>query len=307
MEHRPQHRGSRTVKKRGIQLLPTRRSGDPRASVAALLVQMLLIAIIVPAFLVPVALDFLRDDSGEAIIPERISFEVLLPTDRPTEREPARAGGDGREATDEPSVPAAPIVAPGDVPTGVPTAPSEEPQDPSGGTGPLIGGGGPLRGIQPSFTDQRLWVRHGDVPVAPIVPLSRSDTLRLMLQERIYALEDSLARFGTNERRPGDWTFDLGGRKYGIDGGMIRLGKFSLPTAALAMLPLNVQSNPIAMERAKRLETMRQEIQTQAARAMRDDEFYAAVKALRERKERERREAERQAQQPPPTIAAPRP
>jgi len=306
MEHSPQHRRSRTVKKRRIELLPTRRSGDPRASVAAFLMQMVLIAIIVPAFVVPVALDFLRDDSGEAIVPERISFEVLLPTDRPTEREPARAGGDGREASDDPVVQAVPIVTPGAVPTGVPVSPSE-PQDPSGGVGPLIGGGGPLRGIQPSFTDQRLWVRHGDVPVAPIVPLSRADTLRLMLQQRVYALEDSLARYGTDERQPGDWTFDLGGRKYGIDGGMIRLGKFSLPTAALAMLPLNVQSNPIAMERAKRLETMRAEIQTQAARAMRDDEFYAAVRALRERKERERREAERQAELPPPTIASPRP
>jgi hypothetical protein len=306
MEHRPQHRRSRAVKKRRIELLPKRRSGDPRASVAAFLMQMVLIAIIVPAFLVPVALDFLRDDSGAPVIPERISFEVLLPTDRPTERAPARAGGDGREASDEPVVEAPPIVTPGAVPTGVPVAPSE-PQDPSGGVGPLVGGGGPLRGIQPSFTDQRLWVRHGDVPVAPIVPLSRADTLRILLQERVYALEDSLARYGTNERAPGDWTFDLGGRKYGIDGGMIRLGKFSLPTAALAMLPLNVQSNPIAMERAKRLETMRAEIQTQAARAMRDDEFYAAVKALRERKERERREAEREAQQPPPIIAAPRP
>jgi hypothetical protein len=294
------------VKKRGITLLPKRRSGDPRASVAALLMQVLMLAIIVPAFIVPVALDFLRDDSGAAIIPERISFEVLLPTDRPTEREPAREGGDGREVSDEPVVPATPIVTPGTVPTGVPVAPSE-PRDPSGGVGPLVGGGGPLRGIQPSFTDQRLWVRHGDVPVAPIVPLSRADTLRLLLQERVYALEDSLARYGTTERAPGDWTFDLGGRKYGIDGGMIRLGKFSLPTAALAMLPLNVQSNPIAMERAKRLETMRQEIQTQAARAMRDDEFYAAVRALRERKERERVEAERQAELPPPTIASPRP
>lgn len=285
--------------KRRIQLLPQRRSGDPRASVAAFVVQLLLLAILVPAFLVPVALDFLRDDAGGAIIPERISFQVSLPTEGPTERRPARAGGDGREATETPAE-APPVVAPTNIPGSVPvTPPSTEPR---GGSGPIIGGGGPLQGIQPSFTDQRLWVQHSNEIVAPIVPMTRADTLRQMLAERIYAIDDSLARLGGVERRPGDWTFDLGGRKYGIDQGMIRLGKFSLPTAALAMLPLNVQANPIAMERARRLESMRNEIQTQALRAMREDQFYAAVRALRERKERERREAQARGEEPPPST-----
>jgi hypothetical protein len=140
------------------------------------------------------------------------------------------------------------------------------------------------------------------VIIAPIVPQTRADSLRVLLAERIYALEDSLSRlYPDGARRPGDWTFNLGGQKYGVDGNMIRLGKFSLPTAALAMLPLNVQANPVAMERARRLDVMREEIQTQAMRALRDDEFYAAVRALRERKERERREAEqgRQGGEPP--------
>jgi hypothetical protein len=44
------------------------------------------------------------------------------------------------------------------------------------------------------------------------------------------------------------------------------------------------------MERARRLDSMREEIQSQASRAVRDDEFRKAVEALRERRERERRE-----------------
>lgn len=283
--------------KKRIELLPKRRSGDPKASAAAFVVQLVLIAIIVPAFLVPVAIDFLRDDSGRAVMPERISWEIMLPTQGTPQREPAREGGDGREVSDTPPSDPTPIAVPTEVPGALPTAPTTPAPEP-GGSGPLIGGGGPLQGIQPSFTDQRLWVKHSDVIVAPMVPLNRADTLRMMLAERIYAMEDSLARlYPEGERRPGDWTFDLGGRKYGIDGGMIRLGRFSLPTAAIAMLPLNVQANPIAMERARRLDAMRSEIQNQALRAMRDDEFYAAVRALRERKERERREAEQQRQQ----------
>lgn len=280
------------MKKKRVALLPSRRAGDPRASVVAFVVQVLLLAIIVPAFLVPVALDLLRDDSGASIVPERISFEVMLPTDGTTQREPAREGGDNRPPSDAPVVEATPLVAPTEVPGGLPTDPST-PTEKSGGSGPLVGGGGPLAGIQPTFTDQRLWVSPSNTVIAPIVPLSRADTLRQRLAERIVAVEDSLmGLFPEGARRPGDWTFDLGGKKYGVDPGMIRLGNFRLPTAVLAMLPMNVQANPIAMERARRLDAMRAEIQMQAARSYRDDEFYAAVRALRERKERERRERE---------------
>lgn len=291
--------------KRRIQLLPHRRSGDPRASVVALVVQMLLLAIIVPAFLVPVALDFLRDDAGGSVVPERISFEVALPTAGEPERRPAQAGGDGREASETPPAAAPAVIAPTEVPRALPAAPAD-PADPAG-SGPIIGGGGPLQGIQPSFTDQRLWVRHSDIIVAPIVPLTRADTLKMMLVERIYAIEDSLRGiYPEGARPPGDWTFNRGDQKYGIDSKMIRLGRFSLPTAVLAMLPLNVQANPVAMERARRLESMREEIQAQAMRSMRDDQFYAAVRALRERKERERREAQQneQGQQGTPPPAA---
>ena len=269
-----------------------RRSGDPRASAAAFVAQIVLLAIVVPAFLVPVALDYMRDDAGRAIVPERISFEVMLPMNRPEQREPARAGGDGRPVSAEPPTTPPPIIAPSTVPSAVPSA-AAAPRETTGGSGPLIGGGGVLQGIQPSFNDQRLWVKHSDLVVSPIVPLTRADSLRQVLAERIVAVEDSLAAMiPEGQRRPGDWTFNLGGKKYGVDQGMIRLGNFRLPTAALAMLPMNVQANPIAMERARRLDAMRSEIQLQAQRAMRDDEFYAAVRALRERKERERRARE---------------
>ncbi|MFZ9898568.1 MAG: hypothetical protein ACO3F5_03930 [Gemmatimonadaceae bacterium] len=77
-----------------------------------------------------------------------------------------------------------------------------------------------------------------------------------------------------------------------MDPQYIRLGKYSIPTALLALLPLNVPANGLEMERARRLSSMRSEIMEQAERRARDDDFYAAVRALRERKERERREAE---------------
>lgn len=276
--------------KRGIQLLPKRRSGDVRVSATALVLQVLLIVIVVPSFIVPVAYDWLRDDSGRTIVPEEIRFEVVLPTGGEPNREAPRDGGDGRPIDEtQPTEPAVvpPLVAPSGVPTGVPAAPpAAEPS--GGGYGDIIGDGGPIRGLRPTFTDQRLWVKPGDVVVAPIVPLNRADTLRLMLERNIEAYVDAMGD-GTGVRRPGDWTFNLGGKKWGVDQGMIRLGNFSLPTPVLALLPLNnVQANPIAAERARRLDAMRSEIVQQAARQMRDDEFDRAVKALRERREKER-------------------
>ena len=287
------------MKKPRFLLLPIRRTGDPRVSVLAAFVQLTLIAIVVPALIVPVAWDLLRDDAGRQIVPERISFMVALPTDGTAEREPARAGGDGRPPSDAAPTEAPPLPALGDVPTGVPVAPGEAP--PSEGVGPLIGGGGPLRGIQPTFTDQRLWVSPSDIVIAPIVPLTRADTLRLMLRRRAIAFVDSLARLPVDPAgRQGDWTFERGGKKYGVDGQFIRLGDFTIPTNLLALLPMNVQGNPMALERARNLDAMRLQIVEQAARSIRDEEFRNAVNALRERKERERREAEAARRPPQP-------
>ena len=276
--------------KRGIRLLPKRRSGDTRASALAVVLQLVFIVVVLNTFVVPVAYDWLRDDSGRPIVPEAVSFEVVLPTSGEPNREAPRDGGDGRPITEESPTPTAPapIVAPSDVPSGLP---AETPADATsgGGYGDIVGDGGPIRGLRPTFTDQRLWVKPGDVVVAPIVPLNRADTLRLMLERSIEAYVAAMDGENPAGRRPGDWTFQLGGKKYGVDQGLIRLGNFSLPTPVLGMLALNnVQANPIAMERARRLDAMRSEIQQQAARQMRDDEFDRAVRALRERRVKER-------------------
>lgn len=279
------------TERRRIELLPMRR-GDPRASVAAFALQLTLIILIVPTLLVPIAFDFLRDDAGRAVMPERISFMVSLPASGPTNRAAPLDGGDGRTAVAEPT-PAAPIAAPAAVPSAVAT-PSAAPSEPRGGIGPLVGGGGPTLGIRPSFNDRRLWPSQADIVIAPLIPLTRADSLRSVLHASAEAYVDSLVRATPQGRRPGDWTFDRNGKKYGIDPQYIRLGSFSIPTALLALLPMNVQANPSGMERARRLSSMRSEIIEQAERRTRDDDFYAAVRALRERKEKERRDAEEQ-------------
>jgi hypothetical protein len=78
------------------------------------------------------------------------------------------------------------------------------------------------------------------------------------------------------------------GKKYGIDPKWIHLGKFSIPTAILGMLPLNVQANPVLAERNKLSNQLHSDIMSQAQRGMNEADFKKAVKSIRERKERER-------------------
>ena len=90
-------------------------------------------------------------------------------------------------------------------------------------------------------------------------------------------------------REPGDWTFEKGGKKWGMDKRNIYIGDHSIPTAILALLPLNSGSNPVKNREERNLNLQRQEINEQAQRAMNEAEFREAVKKIRERKEREHR------------------
>jgi len=88
-----------------------------------------------------------------------------------------------------------------------------------------------------------------------------------------------------------------------MDQQAIRLGKVSIPTALLGLLPFNMQGNPIAAERDRSQASMRAEILYQSQRALNEDEFRKAVKSLRERKERERQAQEKA--RAPKTVATP--
>jgi hypothetical protein len=163
-----------------------------------------------------------------------------------------RAGGDNRRITNH-AAPAQ-IVAPSAIPS---TLPPEAPKTAvapavpaDGGNGPVIGAGGPTRGVTPEFIDPRLWAPTAP---APVRPKTKTELLDSAIATRIHNLEDSLAALGP-QRAPGDWTLKgKDGKKYGIDQKFIHLGNFSIPTALLALLPLNVQGNPSTYENAKRI------------------------------------------------------
>ena len=113
------------------------------------------------------------------------------------------------------------------------------------------------------------------------------ETIDSLIADAIGPYNDSVAA-AAEKRDPTDWTVSKGGYKWGIDRHAIRLGPVSIPTAVLAMLPLNIQGNPITMERDRSYAAMNRDITWHAQQAINDADFMKAVRSIRERKERER-------------------
>jgi hypothetical protein len=220
---------------------------------------------------------------------ERVTYVTVSP--------PAgAAGGVTAAAPARATEPTRRLVAPSRVPAGIAPPAGDTP---SGGTpggvdgGTGAGGGvGPATGIVPGPVDPRLGVGGKFFYPAQKTVAERADSA---VKATILAYNDSVAMAAANQgRKPGDWTFDRNGKKYGIDGSKIYLGKFWIPSAVLAALPIRAQANPGEAATNRLVSTHRGEVLLHAQSQFQDQEFKTAVKRIRERKERERREKERQ-------------
>ncbi|HEU5185187.1 MAG TPA: hypothetical protein VFU01_11500 [Gemmatimonadaceae bacterium] len=239
---------------------------------------------------IPYPLRELLERTRPRVEPERISF-VSIPNRGETTS--GRSGGDGiPERENAPRQPAPPLVAPSATPSSIPTPPAATPREDVGGSGPLVGRGGPVRGIVPSYSDARVWTD----PNAPILALPRniSDQLDSMLVSGTQRVRDSI-ELANAQRRPGDWSWTKDGKKYGWDSLGIHLGGITIPREVLALggalANVGAASNPTVADRARAVRAMTADINYHAPRAMNAEEFRTAVKRIRERKERERRQA----------------
>ena len=193
---------------------------------------------------------------------------------------PGQSGGDGKRLTPREIHVVAPVSIPTTIaaPSGPVTKATEE------GTGLLVGTGGPTRGVRPQYSDPRVWEPPGPVVSAP---KSVKQTIDSLIADAIAPYNDSVAA-AAQRRDPTDWTIEKGGYKWGIDRRAIRLGPVSIPTALLAMLPLNLQGNPATMERDRTYAAMNRDITWHAQQAINEADFMKAVRSIRERKERDR-------------------
>jgi hypothetical protein len=147
----------------------------------------------------------------------------------------------------------------------------------------------PATGVQPAYTDPRLWPPPGPFTPLPKTTAERTDSA---VKAAFGIFMDSMQTAEANKgRAPGDWTIkDKNGGKWGWDEKGIRLGRVTIPQAVLSLLPLNVQANPTFNDPVTVRETAfrRGDLLYHANRAASEDEFRRAVKRIRERKDRER-------------------
>jgi hypothetical protein len=217
-----------------------------------------------------------REASGE----EHVGFVRIAKGGGVEKPVVGKSGGDGKPFTSREIH----VVPPISVPTtiSVPTGPVIKVEEE--GTGPLVGTGGPTKGVRPQYSDPRVWEPPGPIVSAPKTVKQTIDSL---IADAIGPYNDSVAA-AAEKRDPTDWTVSKGGYKWGIDRHAIRLGPVSIPTAVLAMLPLNIQGNPMVMERDRANSYMNRDITWHAQQAINDADFMKAVRSIRERKDRER-------------------
>ena len=268
--------------------ITTARRGRPL--VVSLVVHAIVMVALVRFLISPAVFTFVLGQKHSAEVPaERIGLMRLPKANGPAVE--GRSGGDNRPVS---KTPAPRLVAPSVVPSIIPSVPERpKPAAEEGGSGPLVGTGGPARGIRPSYTDPRVWAAPGDIVAAP---KSAKEKLDSAIASIIAPYNDSIAA-ASGGRQPGDWTVEKGGGKWGIDPKFIRLGKVSIPTAILALLPINTTGNPTMNDRNKLQNQMHADIFWNAQRGMNEADFKKAVKSIRERKEREKADAEKKARQ----------
>ncbi|MEO6526443.1 MAG: hypothetical protein ABIP93_07455 [Gemmatimonadaceae bacterium] len=224
-----------------------------------------------------------------APVQESISYVALSPpagaVGGTTATPPARATEPSRTIVAPPRIPAT-VARPAPAPPAAGT-----PGGAAGGTG-AGGGRGVTTGIVPSDADPRL-----AVDAKFFYPASKTHGQRVdsAVKASIGAYNDSVARaYASAGKQPGDWTFkDDNGRKWGVDGNKIYLGKFAIPSAVLAALPIRIQGNPGEGLSDRLAPSRRADVALHAQSQLHDQEFKTAVKRIRERKERERREKEK--------------
>src|SRR5687768_9923622 len=104
---------------------------------------------------IPYPLRELLERTRPRVAPEKISF-ISIPNRGETT--PGRSGGDGLpECQNAPPTHSRPPVAPSSTQSSIPTPPETPRREDIGGSGPLVGRGGPVRGIVPSYSDPRVW------------------------------------------------------------------------------------------------------------------------------------------------------
>ncbi|MGH7669765.1 MAG: hypothetical protein ACRENQ_09760 [Gemmatimonadaceae bacterium] len=261
------------------QVVKERSTAGLVASVAIHVVVVLLIAQMVFRYPIGALIGY---SAAEHIKPEAVHFVRVMPAPpaTSTSREPtARPQPKGGAP--------APLIAPTVIPTSIapPLPRAEVPAEAAGGTGNglgVSGGTGIATGLVPAVPDSRIKVTpQGYFAMPTKTPAEKIDSI---VADMLGVYIDSL-EVASHMRKPGDWTITTkDGKKYGWDQQGIQLGKFMIPNALFALLPLKIQANPTLNSRYDAQE--RADVLFQWRLTVTEDQFKAAVKRIRERNEK---------------------
>lgn len=148
---------------------------------------------------------------------------------------------------------------------------------------------------KPQFASGVIWVEP--LPMSPRQLASlltgtpeqelADSAVAALTQHFLQALAAERARAAAENSRP-DWTTTIAGQPVGLDERWIYLGPIKLPSALLALLPLDVMANPTEMAIARRRNAMREDILTAGWRSANLAEFQDVVRRLRAEREAER-------------------
>ena len=251
----------------------------------SIVVHVIVIALIASiTFRYPISALFTSRDS---IPSERVQYVAVRPAPKDVGN-----GSDSRPPKKVAKLTPAPLIAPIVTPSTIPPVPP-----PNVSVGAVSGtangtGGAPAgvaTGVEPALPDPRIELRPNTLHI-PISQGERNDSA----VKAIYLAyrEAEVAAEANRGRSPRDWTFEKNGQKYGLDSSWLYLGRFKIPSAILAALPFNfggVDGSRII--EARNADWIRNDIWSHS-QGLSEDDFRAAVKRIRERKDREKKEAE---------------
>ena len=216
--------------------------------------------------------------------PERLHYIAV-------ERQPTENSG-GRGSAPTTGVTPARLQAPPVTPTQLPIPAGTfdpTPARAAGGEGDGFGvtSSGLATGVVPRLPDPRIRLSAPDV--AYRMPRGVSEDVDSIIDIAIGIAIDSLEIYKREGKLPEWIKKTASGNEWGLAPGYIALGKLKIPTALLALLPLNIgpSKSPVDVRTAAYI---RRDGQENARRSISEDDFKAAVKRIRERKQREQKE-----------------
>ena len=143
------------------------------------------------------------------------------------------------------------------------------------------------------YGEGRVWLRP--LPETPkqiasaLTGRSQAELADSAVNTMVQQYLDAMAKEAEGQHLgPPSWTTKIAGQLVGLDAKWIYLGPLKIPTALLALLPINLQGNPTQADFNRKLSAMRADLLDAARRADNLAEFKKAVKELRTETDRKR-------------------